>query len=204
MAAMISDLEEYFRGFVPRQDQVLLELERQAQSEGIPIVGPLVGELLFILARTTGARAILELGTAIGYSAIFLARGCEPVAGKVLSLEFDPQMAAQARANLQRAGLSEQVEVREGEALQLMAAMSGPIDLIFLDIDKESYLPALDQAQRLLRRGGLLIADNTGFAGADSFNQAIMARPEWCAAPLLCFLPRHSPEHDGLTLAVRT
>jgi caffeoyl-CoA O-methyltransferase len=203
MSAMLPDLEGYFRNMIPTGDALLLELEREAEQEHIPIVGPVVGELLFILARATGARTILELGTAIGYSGIYLGRACEPLGGRVISLEYDPLMAARARANLQRAGLAPRVEVKEGEALQLMAAMSGPVDLIFLDIDKESYLPALDHAQKLLRSGGLLVADNTGFAGAAPFNQNIMARPEWRAAPLLCFLPRHSPEHDGVTLAVK-
>jgi caffeoyl-CoA O-methyltransferase len=203
MSMMLPDLEGYFRQLTPAGDALLLELEQEAERERIPIVGPLVGTLLLILARATGARTILELGTATGYSAIHLARGCEPAGGKVLSLEYDPQMAARARVNLRRAGLATRVEVREGEALQLLAGMSDPVDFIFLDIDKESYLPALDHAQRLLRSGGLLVADNTGFAGAHPFNQALLARPEWRAAPLLCFLPRHSPERDGLTMAVK-
>jgi predicted O-methyltransferase YrrM len=72
MSAMMSDLEGYFRGFVPSGDDLLRELEREAEQERIPIVGPVVGELLFILARATGAGRILELGTATGYSAIYL------------------------------------------------------------------------------------------------------------------------------------
>ncbi len=143
MAAMMPDLEGYFRGFIPPRDQLLQELEQEAHRESIPIVGPVVGELLFILARVANAAKILELGTATGYSAIYLARGCQPAQGRVLSLEFDESMASRARANLARAGLDARVEVRVGEALNLMAAMAGPFDLIFLDIDKESYLPAL-------------------------------------------------------------
>jgi predicted O-methyltransferase YrrM len=162
-----------------------------------------VGELLFVLARATGAARILELGTATGYSAIFLGRACADSNGRVVSLEYDKSMAAQARANLGQAGLAEVVEVQVGEALQLMAGMSETFDLIFLDIDKESYLPALSHCRRLLRAGGLLVADNTGFAGAADFNQEILSHPDWRAVHLLSFLPRHSPEHDGLTLAVK-
>jgi len=203
MSAMMSDLEGYFRGFVPSRDDLLKELEEEAARQGIPIVGPVVGELLFILARATGAVQILELGTATGYSAIYLGRGSEPAGGRVLTLELDEKMAARARANLARAGLAGRVEVRVGEALKLMAAMAGSLDLIFLDIDKESYLPALDHCQRLLRVGGLLVADNVGFAGAAAFNQEIFRRREFRAVHLLGFLPNHSPEHDGLSLAVR-
>jgi caffeoyl-CoA O-methyltransferase len=203
MSAMIPDLEGYFRGLVPPGDAVLLELEKEANLESIPIVGPVVGELLFVLARATGAARILELGTATGYSGIFLGRACAEIDGRVLSLEFDEAMATRARANLARAGLAEVVEVKVGEALQLMAAMGETFDLIFLDIDKESYLPALSLCRRLLRAGGLLVADNTGFSGAADFNREILSHPAWRAVHLLSFLPRHSPEHDGLTLAVK-
>jgi caffeoyl-CoA O-methyltransferase len=203
MAAMIADLEGYFRGFVPPRDELLEELENEAQREAIPIVGPVVGELLFILARATGAALILELGTATGYSGIYLARGCEPAQGRVLSLEMDEAMAARARANFARAGLADRVEVRVGEALSRLAGLAGPFDLIFLDIDKESYLPALNHCQRLLRPGGLLVADNVGFAGAADFNREIFQRRQFRTVHLLGLLPRHSPERDGLCLAVR-
>jgi caffeoyl-CoA O-methyltransferase len=203
MSAMMPDLEEYFRGLVPASDALLLELEQEAQRESIPIVGPVVGHLLFILARATGAAHILELGTATGYSGIFLGRACAGIKGRVLSLELNDAMAHRARGNFARAGLAEVVEVRVGEALKLMAAMSETFDLIFLDIDKESYLPALSHCRRLLKAGGLLVADNVGFAGAADFNHEILQNPAWCAVHLLSLLPRHSPEHDGLALAIK-
>lgn len=204
MSAMIPDLEGYFRSLVPPGEALLLELEQEAERESIPIVGPVVGELLYVLARATGAARILELGTATGYSGIFLGRACGEINGRVLSLEYDEAMAARARVNLARAGLADVVEVRVGEALNLMAAMSETFDLIFLDIDKESYLPALSLCRRLLRSGGLLVADNAGFSGAADFNREILSHPAWRAVHLLSFLPRHSPEHDGLALAVKT
>jgi len=203
MSVMMPDLEGYFRGLAPESDALLLELEEEAQREAIPIVGPVVGELLFVLATATGAGRILELGTATGYSAIFLGRAAAAAGGRVVTMELSAPMAARARSNLARAGLAQTVEVRVGEALSLMAAMSETFDLIFLDIDKESYLPALTPCRRLLRSGGLLIADNVGFAGAGDFNREILSHPAWRAVHLLTFLPRHSPEHDGLALAVR-
>lgn len=203
MSQMIPDLESNFRAFAPRRDPLLLELEREAQAEAIPIVGPVVGELLFILARVTGAANILELGAATGYSGLHLARGCQPAGGQVVTLEWDEAMAARARANFARADLSDRIEIRVGDALALMAAMTGPFDLIFMDIDKESYLPALPHCRRLLKPGGLLFTDNVGFAGAAAFNREIFASEDWRTVHLLSFLPFHSPEHDGLSLAVR-
>lgn len=203
MSNMMPDLEGYFRDLAPASDALLLELEEEAKRESMPIVGPVVGELLFVLARATGAKNILELGTASGYSAIFLGRACAGIKGRVITLEIDEAMAHRARGNFARAGLTEVVEVRVGEALKLMAQMSETFDLSFLDIDKESYLPALTLCRRLLRPGGLLVADNVGFAGAADFNREILQNPAWRAVHLLSFLPRHSPEHDGLALAVK-
>ena len=84
-----------------------------------------------------------------------------------------------------------------------MAEMTGPFDFIFMDIDKESYLPALPHCRRLLKLGGLLFTDNVGFAGADPFNREIFASEDWRTVNLLGFLPFHSPEQDGLSLALR-
>ena len=94
MTKMMPDLEGYFRGLAPDSDALLLELEAEATRESIPIVGPVVGELLFVLARATGAKNILELGTATGYSGIFLGRACAQIPGRVISLELDEAMAA--------------------------------------------------------------------------------------------------------------
>jgi predicted O-methyltransferase YrrM len=202
MSVMMPDLEGYFRGFVPPRDEMLLELEIEAGREGIPIVGPVVGELLFILARAAGAVNILELGTATGYSTIFLGRACSPE-GRVITLERDAALAARARDNFVRAGLDERIEVRLGDAQELLADLTGPFDLIFMDIDKEGYLPAFLKCRGLLKVGGLLVADNVGFAGAGDYNREVFDHPQFRTVHLLAHLPYHSPEKDGLSLAVR-
>ncbi len=203
MSQMMDHMESYFRGFAPRRDELLLRLEREAEKERIPIVGPVVGELLFLLVRATGAVNILELGTATGYSTIHLARGCLPAQGRVITLELEESMAARARQNFVKAGLARQIEIRTGDALKLMAQMDGPFDFIFMDIDKESYLPALPHCRRLLKLGGLLFTDNVGFAAAADFNRELFASEHWRTVHLLAFLPFHSPEQDGLSLALR-
>jgi caffeoyl-CoA O-methyltransferase len=204
MCAMIPDLENYFRGFIPPRDQLLLDLEKEAEQENIPIVGPVVGELLYILARAANAGAILELGTATGYSTIYFARAVAAADGRVTSLEISEAMAERARANFARAGLAQRIQVLVGDALTSMAGFSGPFDLIFLDIDKESYLKTLPHCHRLLKTGGLLIADNVGFLGAEDFNREIFTRrKQWRTVHLLCSLPHHSPEKDGLSLALK-
>jgi predicted O-methyltransferase YrrM len=97
MSDIVDHPEEYFGRLVPERDPLLIDLETEARREEIPIIGPVVGELLYVLVRATGAKRILELGTATGYSAIFLARACRILNGTVMTLESDRAMAARAR-----------------------------------------------------------------------------------------------------------
>jgi caffeoyl-CoA O-methyltransferase len=204
MPKMITDLEGAFRQFVPPRDAVLLALEQEAEREGIPIVGPVVGEFLYILARAMQAKRILELGTATGYSAIYLGRACQGSMGKLLTLEKDEGMAGRAQANFRKVGLGHCIEIRVADALAATTKMKGPFDLIFMDIDKEGYLPLLSHCHRLLKTGGLMVIDNAGFHAANDFNRAVFESPQWESVHLLSFLPFHSPEKDGLCLALRT
>ena len=203
MTQSIDNPEEYFRKLVYPRDDLLLQLEAEAHRENIPIIGPVVGELLYILAKVTGAGHILELGTATGYSSIFLARGCEAVGGKVITLENDPLMAERAQHNIRTAGVETIVEIVMVDALAAIAEMNRLFDLVFIDIEKEDYIRALPHLYRLLRPGGLLVADNVTYKGADTFNRAIIADPRWRSVNLYAFLPLHSPEKDAVCLAVR-
>lgn len=203
MSAIVENPENYFRQFVPDRDPLLLELEAEAQRKSIPIVGPVVGELLFILVRTAAAKTILELGTASGYSAIFLARACKDLNGKLITLEQNPAMAEKALQNFKTAGLEKIIEIRICDALQEISKMKTVFDLIFMDIEKQDYGPALPHCQKLLKQDGLLVVDNVGFKDADAFNQLIARHPAWRMVSLFSFLPCHSPENDGICLALR-
>ena len=203
MSVMIEMPENYFKQFVPRRYALLIELEAQAEGENIPIVGPVVGELLFILTLATKSRRILELGTATGYSAIYLARACAAFNGRVVSLENNSDIAARAQRNIQKAGLADLVEIRTADALEALSQMQGDFDFIFMDIEKKDYIQALADCQRLLKKGGLLVADNVGFKDADAFNRTISVHAAWKSVALYSFLPFHSPENDALCLALR-
>ena len=203
MSNIVGEPEAYFRQFARKDDPLLQELESEAEAEEIPIVGPVVGELLFVLARASNARSILELGTATGYSAIFLARAGALNGGTLTTLELDPAFAARARKNLDRAGLAGQTTVICDDALSRLPRIGGPFDLVFMDIGKADYARALPECHRLLRPGGLLVADNVAFPDADAFNRAIFRDAGWQPVALFAFLPGHSPERDGLCLALR-
>ncbi len=202
MSDIVTDPRQYFRGLTPRRSPLLHRLENEAAREKIPIVGPMVGELLYLAARFSGAHRVLELGAAIGYSTIFLGEACREAGGRLTTVEADPAMAARARENLGAAGLSGVVELVEGDALAVIKTRTGPFDLVFLDIEKDGYVRALEPIARLLRPAGLLVADNTGFKDADAFNRAVNESPKWRAVQLFSFLPGHSPEQDGICLAL--
>jgi caffeoyl-CoA O-methyltransferase len=203
MSKIVDEPEAYFSQLAPKEDPLLHELQVEAETEHVPIVGPVMGELLFILARAITARSILELGTATGYSAIFLARACAANSGQLTTLELDPAFAARAHRNLERAGLADHTNVVCGDVFEHLSRMADGFDLIFMDIEKADYVRALPECHRLLRPGGLMVADNVAFPEADPFSRAIFSDSGWRPVSLFAFLPGHSPERDGLCLALR-
>jgi predicted O-methyltransferase YrrM len=144
---------------------------RAGEAAGLPpiAVTPNQGKLLELLARLNGARTILELGTLGGYSTIWLARAL-PEGGRLITLEAEPRYAEVARANIERAGFADVVELRVGLALEtlpeLLAEGRGPFDLIFIDADKENYPGYLDWSLKLSRPGTLIVGDNVVRDGA--------------------------------------
>lgn len=138
-------------------------LERAAAA-GLPAhdVAPNQGKLLYLLARLSGARQVLELGTLAGYSTIWLARAAE----RVVTLEAVAAHAAVAAENLEAAGLAERVEIRTGDALATLATLEGPFDLVFIDADKQRNAEYLEHALRLTRPGSVIVADNVVRDGA--------------------------------------
>ena len=163
-------VDDYYAEALLRPDRALADALRESDAAGLPhiAVSPLQGALLELVARSLGARSVLEIGTLGGYSTIWLARGVGPD-GRVLSLEYQIAHADTARWNIAAAGLSERVEVRVGAALDLLPAIheagEGPFDLIFLDADKENNAAYLDWAIRLGRPGAVIIVDNVVHGG---------------------------------------
>ncbi len=203
MGIMVEDPNAYFGQWIPRRTGLLMALESEAQQQSIPIVGPVVGKLLYLLAKLQGARHIVELGTATGYSAIFLGDACRSNNGRLTTFEFEPDMAARAARNIETAGLTQWVKVQCQDAFEGLSAIDSSIDMIFMDIEKEDYHRTLPQCKDKLRENGLLVADNTGFKDAHGFNQAIFEDSDWESVNLWTFLPGHSPENDGLCIALR-
>ncbi len=166
MSAGILDpaVEKYLCGLLPRRDAVLAVMERLAEREGIPIVGPAVGRLLALLVQLTGAKRIFEMGSAIGYSTIWLARAAGAGA-EVFYTDSDPGNARRADAFFRRARIRNRVRILVGDAQFLLDATPGTFDLIFCDVDKQQYPAVFRRAFPRLRKGGLMVADNALWHG---------------------------------------
>jgi len=137
----------------------LAVIDREGRAEGLPLVYPDTGALLHTLARASGARRILEIGTAIGYSTLWMATAL-PADGALITMEYDAGRAGRARDHFAAAGYADRISVIVGDATRFLHKVGGPFDLIFQDSDKKLYEPMLDRLIELVRPGGLLIADN--------------------------------------------
>ena len=215
MGLIVPDaVEGYLAQLNTAGDAVLDAIAAGNVTRGLPLVDAEVGALLRVLATSIGATRILEIGTAIGYSGIWLARAL-PAGGMLVTMEFDEERAREARENFARAGVADRVSVVVGDAQLKLAKVSGPFDLIFQDGDKTLYSPLLDRLVALLRPGGLLVTDNIlyagdvvpGFSSAPrhdpagiraiiEYNERVAAHPGLLTAIV--------PLRDGVSISVKT
>jgi caffeoyl-CoA O-methyltransferase len=158
------DVEEYLYKLLPERDAVVTEMEEYADQNRIPIIGPAVARMLSLLVQISGAKRIFEMGSAIGYSTIWLARAAGPKA-KVFYTDGDPEKAKRAQDYFRRAGVAKRIQVQVGDAMSLLKKTPGTFDFIFNDVDKHQYPAAMRAAMPKLRRGGLFVTDNTLWSG---------------------------------------
>jgi len=163
---MITDpeIERYISELQPPRDPVLTEMEEYAREHDVPIVGPVVGRILAQLVMISGARRIFELGSAIGYSTLWLARAAGEDA-EVHYTDSDPANAERARRYFEAAGVAPRIRLHVGDALDALRGAGGQFDFIFNDIDKRQYLDALETAAPRVRFGGLFVSDNALWHG---------------------------------------
>lgn len=216
--ALFETIDRYIDDLFVPPDPVLDDALRAAEAAGLPDIqiSPGQGKLLYLLAKLCGARRILEVGTLAGYSTIWLGRAL-PEDGRLITLEFDPAHADVARGNLARAGLDGRTEVLTGPALETLPVLherrEAPFDMVFLDADKANYTAYLGWSLRLLRPGGLILADNVirggavldpdpadeSALGARAFNAALAAEPR---VEAIAFQQIGAKGHDGLAMAI--
>lgn len=215
---IFEQVDEYIRNLVGIEDEILKNTDKSIQASNIPPIGVSAnqGKFLQVLAKTCNAKKILEIGTLVGYSTIWMARAL-PENGKLISLEFEPLHARVAKKNIENAGLSHLVEVRVGKALDLLpqikAANEGPFDMIFIDADKPPYKEYFEWSLKLSRPGTLIVADNVIREGkvldADSNDEMVQGAQRFndflgkCSQVTATIIQTvGSKMHDGIALAV--
>ena len=206
---------EYIREKTVHNNPLLTELEEYATLNKVPIAEPETARLMSVLTKLVRPKKILEIGTAIGYSSIIMAQGLD-ADGKITTLEYDSRTAEIARENIKRAGLADKIQVIEADAKDYLSYLDEDetYDMVFLDGPKAHYLFMLEDAVRLLKKGGLLVSDNILFKGmtADDghfarrkvtiihrlreYIDALMAHPQLETAIL--------SQGDGVTLSIKT
>lgn len=188
-------VDEYFQEQLAPHDDVLDATQQACAQAGLPdiAVAPNQGKLLQLLARMIDARTILEIGTLGGYSTIWLARAL-PDQGRLITLEADATHADVAKSNIERAGLSDRVDVRVGRALDILPTLrdEGPFDLAFIDADKVNNPHYVRWALELGRPGSVIVVDNVVRGGAviDTGNDDPSVRGTRETVELLCAEPR--------------
>ncbi|MGZ4305590.1 MAG: O-methyltransferase [Solirubrobacteraceae bacterium] len=205
-------VDSYLATLRSEPDEVLAEMEAQAERERIPVVPPETGEFLALVARIRGASNVVEIGTAIGVSTLYLARAL-PADGRIVSFEIDPARHEAARDYLQRAGVLDRAELRLQDAREGLASVRGPFDMAFVDAAKMQYGNYIDLLLPLLAPRAFVAIDNMLMSGtvatgrgdgnwtedqiemAQALNARVVGMPEFQASLL--------PVGDGLLVAVR-
>ncbi len=165
----------YIRRTLPQPEGALLEMERYAAEHEVPISQPESMRMIEVMLKMLRAEKILELGTAIGYSAIRMSRAC---GAEVVSVELSEEMADIAEENIRRTGFEEKIRVIRGDAREIVAAMDGKeiFDAIFVDAAKGQYMEFFPHCMRLLKKGGILISDNILYKGMTATDELVVRR----------------------------
>ena len=158
------DVEQYMYSMLPPRDPVLQEMEALAEKRNIPIIGPVVARILYQIVRLAKAKTIFEMGSAIGYSTIWMARAAGE-GSTVYYTDSDPENARMAANNFARAGVRDRIHILTGNALDMLDQTPGTFDVIFCDVEKHDYPRAFHKAVPRIRKGGLFLADNVLWYG---------------------------------------
>ena len=202
-----SEVEKYLESLLPERDQLFIELEKRAEDEGFPAINPQVGMLLELLARSIGAKRIMELGSGFGYSGLWLVRAL-PNDGRLILTDGNEPFKQEAEEYFSRIGKKDLLDFRVGDSVEILRNETMKLDLIFNDVDKEAYPEVVDIAYEKLRTGGLLITDNTIWYGhvvgedPDDTTRKIMEHNEKLSRHS-GFLTVQVPLRDGLSVSYK-
>lgn len=205
-------ITSYLRDEIPEKTGILKELEEYAAENSVPIVQPETAKFLEVLTCIKRPQRILEIGCAIGYSAILMSQYLKDD-GSISTIEWDADMTELARNNISRAGLSDKITVINNDAKEVLPRLTGEYDMIFLDGPKAHYIYMLNDCIRLLKKGGILVADNILYKGMIADSEHVIRRKITIVKRLKRFISAQMqrgeletvilPLGDGVTVAVK-
>lgn len=212
MSIIINDLvEEYIDLFYESQSELLYNLRKQAEEENVPIITKDTEKLMHVLLAMNQPKRILEIGTAIGYSAISFASFLEHV--EIVSLELRDIMYERALINIKQSGLSPKIQVIKGDAKEVLPSIEGPFDMVFIDAAKGHYKVFFDSVQSLLSNQAVIVSDNVLYKGMTASNKLLIKRKRTIAKRMreyLKYISNHTkydtailPVGDGISISVR-
>lgn len=193
-------ITEYLHSLFPQKDAFLSELEEYAEKFEVPIIHPEVRVFLEVVCKIHKPKRILEVGTAIGYSASVFAKQL-PEDGRVITIERDPDMTQLALSNIEKAGLDDVIRVIEGEALEVLSCLDSKFDIIFIDAAKGYYNEFLELTLPLINDGGLIISDNVLYKGMTATDELVKRRQKTIVGRMRDYLTLLC-EHKNLTTSV--
>ena len=164
MLEELKEANEYIAGKIKEKDELILEMEAYAQEYNVPIVTKEVAEYLRFLVSSYKIKNILEIGTAIGYSGILMAKEIKENSGKLYTIEIDEERYNLAQENFKKSGLSNIISIK-GDALEEVKKINDTFDFIFIDASKGHYMEFFEDSYKLLNEGGIIFIDNIMFRG---------------------------------------
>lgn len=205
-------ITEFLRKDIPKRPGILGELEEYAKINSVPIAQPETAQFLEVITKIKRPERILEVGCAIGYSTMLMAQGLAP-GGSITTLEWDKDTAELARKNIKDGGYENIINVINKDAKELLPTLTGEYDIIFLDGPKAHYIHMLNDCVRLLKKGGILIADNVLYKGMTADPEHVVRRKITIVKRLQHFISAQMqhpelratvlPLGDGVTMAVK-
>ena len=158
------EIDKYLLSLFRHDNEIQKEMEEYGRREKFPIIGPLLGSTLMLMARAIDARLVLEMGSGFGYSALWFARGMQ-ADGLVIACDTSEENAGKARVYFERAGIADKLDFRTEDALDMIDQVEEELDIVFIDCHKAQYPDALKKALPRVRSGGLIIAHNVLWYG---------------------------------------
>ncbi len=168
-------VEEYIRSLLPESSKEFKQIENYAKLNHIPIVQPEVGQLIRVLLKISKAKNILEIGTAIGYSALIMAEGTDFDA-KITTIERRSDMVEMAKKNINNTEYKEKIKIIQGDAKEILSDMEGEYDFIFLDAAKGHYLDFFKRSTGILKKDGIILSDNVLYKGMIANDKLVIRR----------------------------